>query len=469
MRTSERSTRFILLVGILFGFLNQSFAQNCSPEALERDQKSTESGDFKGQVLLGKLETLMREMQTLANSKYESGQKRAIRHCLVVKDQLFQKLMVRNDAGIQDNANFQETVADFYKFHKDHASALERADIALKISPKSLPLLIKTFQFYADSQNVQLKELKGKPIAEPEKQRVLLEISRRADLIVNHPEASKELMVDALTHQAWIAKTLKNFPQEMTYWEKVLTIDPKNQFALQNRFAYFSSKGLVKETIETMKRLFKENLATNDNWIKFLDLLFNSEQWQELISWKSKVPKTLLDAHPAIQCAIARAHLELGQKDEAQKIMQNIPALKGKAALLAEQNHSRLRELEADALKSEGRLSEALDEYKKALPASPRPLSLKEKISLLIYEYRKGLNFKPIEATKKDLQEVVTLLEKSVYQTELKSSLFAIYLHSLQFTGKSLNEACERYKSIYPELLHSKDYLNYCSAQKSGK
>jgi len=444
--------------------------QNCSPEAIQNEKELLAAGEFRGPALLSKLEGLIKELKILANSKYSGAQKNAMKYCLKIKDQLFQKLMLRPEPSIQENASFQETVAEFYKLHGDLASSMIYMDRAVQIEPKNLSILIKNLQLFAEAQNIQLKEIADKPIAIAETKRVFEEFARRAARVSDHPEASKELALETLTYQANVARALKNFPQEMQIWEKVIVMDPLNKAAHQKRFSYFVSKSQSIDAIESMKRMTRDKLESTQNWTDFLHLLANSEKWNDYISWTNKAPAALITSKPEFRIRLARAYLELNRKEEAEKIMKDTPKnLKGDAGKLAQQNIARLREFEADELKAQGRLSEALDEYKKALPHSPRPLTLKEKISLLIYEYRKGLNFKPLEATRADLEEVVSLLSHSVYKTELKSTLFGIYLHSLKLIerGTELNKACARFKEIYPELLRSKDYISYCQQAKS--
>lgn len=449
-----------------------SFAhgQNCSPEAIQKEKELLSAGEFRGPALLSKLEGLIKELKILANSDYKGAQKNAMKYCLKIKDQLFQKLMLRPEPSVQENASFQETVAEFYKLHGDLPSAMIYMDRAAQLEPKNLSILIKNLQLYAEAQNIQLKEIADKPIAVAETKRVFEEFSRRAAKVSEHPEASKALAIEALTYQANVARALKNYPQEMQFWEKVIVIDPLNKGAHQKRFSYFVSKGQSADAIESMKRMTRDKLDSTQNWTDFLQLLATTEKWNDYISWNKKAPAPLLKSKPEFNIYLTRAYLEVNRKDEAEKIMKTTPKnLKGSAGDLAQQNIARLREYEADELKSQGRLSEALDQYKKALPHSPRPLTLKEKISLLIYEYRKGLNFKPIEATRTDLEEVISLLNHSVYKTELKSTLFGIYLHSLKLIERNseLNKACLRFKEVYPELLRAKDYISYCQQTKS--
>lgn len=452
-----------LLCALLLSYA--ASAQNCSPENLEAEKRKLNAGDYQKKALLEKLQGLAREIHTLSTAKYEEAQKNAMRHCLQEKDILFQTLMNRPEPTIQDSAAYQEVMSDFYRLHHDPRQALVHMEAAVKINSKSIPLLVKDFKLFQEVEGIQLKELSGKPIAVEENKRVLIELSRRAERIATHPQAGKAYVIDALTHQAVVAKLLKNFPQEMQYWEKILAIDPRNVTALQNRFTYYYAKKQIPETTETMRRLVRDSIATDENWIQFLGMLAANEKWEELTSWTKRSPEKLAGQRPELLGHMARAQIELGRKAEAERIMAQLPKkLTGKAAELAAGNQARLREIDADTLRAQGRLSEALDEYKQALPASPRPLSVKEKMSHLIYEYRKGLNFLPAEGTRADLEEVTKLLETSVYQTELKSNLFSIYLHSLSLLKKpaELAKACTRYRELYPELVRSKDYQPYC-------
>lgn len=458
---------------LVFTFLISAtaYAQNCGPEVIEHEKKLLKAGEYQGSALLSKMESLIKEMNALSKTRFEGAQKNAMKHCLKHKDQLFQKLMVRPEPSIQENAAFQETVADFYLLHADPQSALIYIDRAVQLNPKSLSLLIKNLQIYSDANDIELREIADKPIAKNEVQRLFEEYIKRSARITDHPDASKTVKIEGLRYQAMVARALKNFTQEMQLLERLLGVEPRNNEAHQRRLEYFLSKGLMADATETMKRLTREKMDSPKNWVQFLEGLFVSEKWEELINWSNKAPTGLLAANPDIKIRIARAYLELSRINDAEKIMREAPKnLKGKSLRLAQQNNSRLKEIEADKLKDEGRLSEALDEYKTALKASPRPLTVKEKISLLIYEYRKGLSFKPQEATQKDLSEVVTLLEDSVYKTELKSNLFGIYLHSAKFIGSQgkLQRGCARFKEVYPELIRGKDYISYCQSAPSA-
>src|SRR5687767_10538784 len=130
-----------LLGLLLLGFTFLAQAQNCSPESLEHDHKQMVAGEFKGQALLSKLESLLRELKTLSDTRYEGALKNAMKHCLAVKDALFQKLMLRPEPSVQENSSFQETIAEFYKLHNDPKSALLHLDRALQLNPKNLALL----------------------------------------------------------------------------------------------------------------------------------------------------------------------------------------------------------------------------------------------------------------------------------------------------------------------------------------
>ncbi|MEZ4814073.1 MAG: hypothetical protein R3A80_02555 [Bdellovibrionota bacterium] len=453
------------LLWVLLFCCSFAFGQNCRPEALENDKRLMTAGEFKGAALLNKLESLIKELETLSKVPYKGAQKNAMKYCLKIKDQLFQKLMVRPEPSIQENASFQATLAAFYRLHNDMQTALIYIDRAVEIEPRNLSLLIQNLKLFDETHKIELKEIADKPIALNETKRIFEEYSKRAGRIAEHPEATKPLAIKALTSQAKIAEALKNPTQEMQYWDKIITLDPTNDAAHQKRFQYFISKQLVTDSIEAMKRMTRYNIANDNNWNDFLLMLAEAEKWNDLISWTNKAPDKVIASKPDYKINLARAYIELTRIKDAQKIMATLPTqLKGKAATLALQNRSRLAEDNADQLKAEGRLSEALDEYKKALKNSPRPLSIKEKISLLIYEYRKGLKFSPAEATRVDLEEVVQLLEQSVYKTEITSSLFGIYLHSLKIIEKptELKRACTRFKEIYPELIRAKAYISYC-------
>ena len=156
--------------------------------------------------------------------------------------------------------------------------------------------------------------------------------------------------------------------------------------------------------------------------------------------------------------------MDSSRSTEAQSIMKDInPNTLQSSKAIYEENLSLITEINADQLQKDGRLSEALDEYKKALKTSPRKLTVLEKISYLIYNYRKGLDFKPQEATTQDLKEVAQLLEDSAFQTELKSTLFEVFLHSLRFIkdNEKLSKACLRFRSLYPTL--TAPYKEHCS------
>lgn len=459
--------RLVLIFSLIT--LSVAHSQNCRLEAIENDKKLFIAGEFKGQAMLTKMQSLVKEIKTLSSVKYSGAQKNAMRFCLQAKDGLFQELMLRPDPEIQDNPYFQETMAEYKLLHEDFQEALGHIDHAIRINPKDLSLLLKNLHIYARANKVSLEEIADKPLAKSETERIFSEISRRSARIIEHPDTTKELALEGLGYQARIAKALNKPEQEMMYLEKIIALDPNNLRAHQRRLEYFVSTNQITSAIETMRKMSRDKLATDKNWEAFLILLSKLERWDDFVSWTQRAPNSLIESQIELKMRLARAYLELGRSKDAEKIMQNLPKdTKGTALTIAKENRARLHELTADSYKQEGRLSEALDEYKKALAGgAPRPLTVKEKISLLIYEYRKGLNFKPIEATQKDLQEVISLLKDSVYKTELKSNLFTIYFHSLEFNSQlnELKKACERFKKVYPELLKSKDYLKYCQQE----
>lgn len=315
---------------LLASFLGS--AQDCSPDSLEYDQKVMEAGEFKGQALQLKLESLIKELKILTTANYEDVQRNTMKHCLAMKEKLFQGLMVRAEPGIQENVSFQETISDFYKLHNDSHSALIYLDRALKTSPQSLPLIVKSFQLFSDFENVQLKDLAGKPLAIAENAEVLQEISRRAEKVAMHPDSNKALVIDAITHQAWVAHILKNSPQEMQYWEKILTLDPKHLQAHQSRLEYFISTGQVPMAIESMKKMLRENLATQINWKGFLNLLFTSGKCEAFVNWYKKAPMEFVANSSGLQHQLARCYIELGQKSEAEEIMKEVDRTKGKVS-----------------------------------------------------------------------------------------------------------------------------------------
>lgn len=458
--------KLALLLGLQWAAL--AHAQQCSPDYLEADDRRMKAGEYRSKVLVTKLQELMKEIKILSTTPVtDSTQRKPMEHCRSKKSEMFQTMMTqaqRIDPDVLEDAGFQEVNGDFYALSGNHTVALGHYDRALKANPQSLQLRVKSLFEFIVVENLRLDKFTNKLIKKSEKPRVFQELAERAAKVSDHPDANKATVIEAFLFQATAAQNLGNDTGEMTIWEKVLAVDPKNEMATRNRWHYFVSKQQIPEVTVELRRLIRNEQIKPEDWVAYLQLLAQAKKFDEYISWIKKMPAPIGESYPIVRAYLARAYLVLGRRSEAEAVTNTLPSkLTGKAAFIAAQNHSILLEIQGDDLKKQNRLSEALDAYKTALKTSPNPLTINEKISLLIYEYRKKLNFQPLAATITDLKEVVDLLEKSAFETELKSDLFEIFLHSAKLTKSSaLAKACNRYQELYPNLITGKAYQNYC-------
>ena len=424
------------------------------------------NNEFQGIILQRKLESLMQEIQTLSHVTYsEESQKGPIANCLKKKDELFNDLSNLANSNTKDSPDYLEVMGDYFFFKNRLNTALINYDRAVDLNPKSFPLLIKAYNTFVAFYKLNLNRASEINTQSQEVRTALEGAAKRAQKISEHPDSTKRYTIEHLFYQALIAQSLSQYQKEIDLWEKITNLDPQNIYALRSRLKALLKRNELTASLREFNKLIRQNVDTPQDWEAVLGFLVNNNFHQEFFSWYKKAPSEFKEKHPALKIFQIRSLIELGRVAEAKELLQSINfKIKEPLAKVDKQNKSRIAETDADEFKKQGRLSEALDYYKKALLFSPNPLTVKEKISLLIYEYRKSLNFKPLEATQKDLQEVTELLYKSAFETELKSNLFEIYINSLHLTqnSKTLKKACPRFIQLYPEQKNQSFYKDNC-------
>ncbi len=454
------------IIFIVF-FHKELLAGTCDPATFSNDNSNLLNNEYKNEInLQNKLLSLLREMRDISNATFsDESEKAPLKDCLKKKETLFLHLFERTNQNMQDKPLYYEIMGDFFSLKKQNDKALSSYDQALSKSSRNLALLIKAYESYTATHGINLNNIANINTQSYKIRLVLEEASRRARKISEHPEAHKKYALEHLYYQALIAQSLSQFDKETLLWEKILTLNPKDSFAIRCRLKVFFIQKDSPNIQKEFNKLVRHGFDDSKDWEQTLGFLVNNNYHQEFITLYKKSPDEFKRKHPALKIFLTRSMLDLGRVPEAKELLKEIDfKISAPFSKIDSQNKARINELDADDFKKQDRLSEALDLYKKALSSSPNPLTVKEKISLLIYEYRKSLNFKPAEATQKDLQEVTELLYKSAFETELKSSLFEIYLHSLNLTQntKTLQKACLRFVQLYPKEKNKISYKDNC-------
>lgn len=451
---------------LLMFFLLPLKAQNCNPEMIFQETQDFQANMFKGTRLIEKLESLVNDMKSI-NQKTPSdkSQKIAFKSCLKKKEKLFYNLNDRIDSSLSEKPEYHEILGDFFSLKNETQNALSSFDRALEFESKNLRILEKAYLSFIKLHKINPDKISEINFKTLQLRNALDEAARRAQKISEHPNAPIGFTIHYLIYQALIARSLSQTQKEILLWERISNLIPQNAEIIRNRLTALFKINDLKLILSEFNKLFRQNLANTNDWEQILGFLTNNNFHQEFLTLYNKAPEDFKETHPALKIFIIRSMIELGRVPEAKDLLKTINfKIKAPFSKLDEQNKARINEFDADDLKKQQRLSEALDLYKKALIFSPNPLTIKEKISLLIYEYRKSLHFMPPEATQKDLEEVTELLYKSAFETELKTNLFEIYLHSLKFTQntKILQKACPRFIQLYPQEKNRKAYKDNC-------
>ncbi len=460
--SSFRKVNFLLS----FFFLTSLKAQNCTPEVIFQETQDFQANMFKGTRLIEKIESIVNDLKKINQIiPKEKSEKIALKSCLKKKEKLFSNLIDRADSSLTEKPEYHEILGDFFSLKKEIQAALNSYDKALEFESKNLRLLEKSYASFIALHKINPDKISEINTQTQQFRNTLEEAARRAQKVSEHPNAPIGFTIHYLIYQALIARSLLQTQKELLLWEKISTLIPQNAEFIRARLKALMKINDLKLILSEFNKLHRQNLTNPNDWEVILGFLTNNNYHQEFLTFYNKASDEFKQTHPALKVFMIRSMIELGRIPEAKEILKSINfKMKAPFSKLDEQNRSRLNELDADDLKKQNRLSEALDLYKKALVFSPNPLTIKEKISLLIYEYRKSLNFMPLEATQKDLEEVTELLYKSAFETELKSNLFQIYLHSLKFTQntKILPRACLRFIQLYPPEKNKSSYKDNC-------
>ncbi len=456
----------LFIIFIIF-FHKVLLAGICDPETFSNDNSILLNSEYNNEInLQNRLLSLLREIRDLSNVTFtDKSEKAPVKDCLNKKEALFLKLFERTNQHIQDKALYHEIMGDFFSLKKETLKSLKSYDQALWKDSNNLGLLIKAYESYTATYGINLTNVSTINTQSHKTRVALEEASKRARKISEHPEAHKKYAIEHLYYQALIAQSLSQFDKEINLWEKVSTLNPKDAFAIRSRLKVFFIQRDSPNIQKEFNKLVRHGFDDSKDWEQTLSFLVNNKYHQEFITLYKKSPDEFKRKHPALKIFLTRSMLDLGRVQEAKDLLKEINfKISAPFSKIDGQNKARIYELDADDFKKQDRLSEALDLYKKALSSSPNPLTVKEKISFLIYEYRKSLNFKPPEATQKDLQEVIELLYKSAFETELKTDLFEIYLHSLNLTQntKTLQKACLRFIHLYPKEKNKIFYKDNC-------
>lgn len=444
-----RYKAFFFLVLISYFLSPHSFAQNCDQTYLETEKKNAQNARMSPSNVALTINNLRKELMLIdLQIKKDPTLSNYLQNCRQEKIDTVRNHSKFANEATRENPEFNKALGEYFFYRKQYKDAKELFDKASREEENNFYSLHRAYQAYSLAWNRETYNISEFEQI-PRQVEFTREALQRLNRIIEHPDADPVNLVDALQSRALIYHNEEMSEKERQDWERVLRLNPKHQVALEELAKYYTKFKMYNEAINTLKNLVSSDSLTPVTYELLLKSFLELDKNTELLLYSRKAtekfPKEL-----NFKAYYARALFNSNRLKESEE--ENTALLnQDPKNPLAIQTSALILEKKADIwLKEETKFAYALDAYNQALQLYPRQ-SLKEKMARVLYEYRKGLKFQPLEATKIDLTQAIDLLDEYINEKNISEETLSLYINSAypaQEYSKG-EKACQKYFDLY--------------------
>ena len=423
------------------------------------------SGKFMAEdVRMANMERILSDLtkvsEELAHPKHDNVTPSFLDKCRNNKQLSFNALVNNASATSRDQANFQMMVATFIDEQTQHTELNISAAIKSYLSaadkdPRRYEALNRAFELWWESQQSKLADAaKNVDVSGSKKssekllnqsEMLLRESSRYIDPILKNTSAPRELKARLLARRAvWLSLASRDV-EASAEWKKVLEYDPNDPAALHELALYNRTRGLNKEA-----RAYTEKLAGLKPDLLFVQkelLMYQIEDEDykgalQTVQTAKKAAPTDLSLYSFEAVALVGS----GQMDRGVALMKKVVAKNPKEPSVA-RNRALVLRMQGDTYMQNDQPGLALQAFHQALALNPKDFLMTMKITEVYFRYHENHGFKPEVAVKKDMDEILHLLDPFESDKEFRESQQSLQIraYARSTAPKRGVRACDRY------------------------
>ncbi len=425
----------------------------CDPTYLrQQDLRTRET--MARDARLGEMEILLMEFQSLKNigTQHLEVPKSFIERCLKEKEKTFLAHTTKADSSAAHTNRFEVLCAKFQEERNDSRAALLHYAAATRFDPKDWESQQRGFRLF---KRLELDPLIQK-IQNGESPREREELFRKArtqsTLLLQNPQTPKTAKVEIHAFWAQVLSVEGKEAEAMEEWKKLLLLDPKHLGALRKLAQFEFSRNRFSEARSYLEVLVAQKIREQDIYLKLLDIQLNSGAFQEALL-SSREALTLFPQSLELKASLAAALFGVERVDEARQLNNEVLAKNPKIPR-ARSTASQWFEKEGDRWSHEKLFGKALAEYSESLKWDKKNPSLRLKMATLIYNFRRADNFPQDEASRKDMDQVLDLLESEIVKEGVTAAQIEIYISAAPHSTHPSRgtRACDEYKKIFGRM-----------------
>lgn len=411
-------------------------------QAIAKDETASDDVKFKLQ------ETLLGDALKI-KSATTNDPPAYLRTCLDRKHKLMSLNIQRSSPALRDSFRMQALLGQIEDLNGRNEEALRHYRLALAKSPHHYPTLRRAYDAWTKKQ---MEDFIQADIRQLDAKRLNTFIEQSNDFakpILAAADAPRELKISVLETRARLLSLFKRESEAMLDYQRVLEVDPNHVKSLRTLAEFERSRNRpaeLRKYLEKLAPLVRNDLETQLN---LLALEFRDEDAQAMLSTAMAAER----AHPNqndVQAYRGYALSKTGRAPEGEKLIAEVLKREPKNKV-ARATMAGFRSARAQKLKEDGQPGGALAEYTEALKLNPDDLKLRERMALFLYDFHKAENFQPAEASKKDLDRALDLLDPVLKQDYVNQGTLQVYVASAArcSTPKRGAPVCDRYEKDY--------------------
>ncbi len=417
-----------------------------------------------------------------------------IRSCQMRKNDAFKQHRDRISAAAQDSLAYKKIMAQYFKHvMHDPGQAYIFTSGIIELEPLNWTARQDAFELWANQEIARIKALPPNTvIGSKELQNILKKSHELLDPLIENPKASREIKSKTLTLRAMLKEKIVidnsdpsapnsgvnvtggRFADANNDWEKAAEYDPNNSIAWKKIATFRLSRNRKNPelAVPALQKYLSLESKEKNIWLTLVQIfLFQSKQEAQALIEIRKA----LSHFPGDSDFLA---LELygliatGRQDEAQnkmnqyKAQKEAPALKSPYYNLAMALRSKIDGIKATEA---GRDSQAIGFFQESLKLNEKDHEVRNSLAQLVFNFADKRSDKTSPAIKKDMDEVIKILEPS--KEDRSEKRFRILIRAARLSSKPerANTLCGEYEQEFNSLTSADIILDCAEIYSSNK
>lgn len=374
-----------------------------------------------------------------------------LKNCLEKKQEVFRTHVVTAGGNVKGKAAYSMLMGRYYEAFNQTKDAFDRYVDAMQRDVSDYVAPYNAYRMWIQMQTYRFAMIRQASGTAPQKEidSILTETNRFLVPVINNPRAPVAMKIEAFEVRARILDELNRTAEATSDWRQILTLDPKNVAVLKKLADFEFQRGRSGEAAKLLERLVAlepKNLTAQRD-LATLQLEADDPTAAE------KTAEAALKAFPGdveLTALRAQALAEMGELKAGQALIEqaygkspkNRVVLKAKAFI-----HIAV----GDSFVEQKLPGNALVEYKKGLELESKSPKIRTKMGILLHSYRAGLNFKPDEASRLDMNQAAEFLEPLMSNDYVDQKAVEALIGAAAHSAKPARgrKGCERYKDEF--------------------